>query len=203
MRILVCDDHALLAEALASRLRTRGHEVRVEVTPEDAVAAAAADQPDLCLMDLRFPGRPLGGLQAIPDLRTESPETAVLLLSAAADAKTARAALTAGAHGVAGKDIALPALERAVEQIALGRVVASEELTAGSGRASLTDRERQVIDLVAAGRSTAQIATDLTISAATVRGHVEAILGKLGVHSRLHAATLAGRRVPQQRVDTT
>lgn len=193
MNILICDDHALLAETLATRLRGRGHDVRVEHSPEAAVQAVSTAAPDVCLMDLRFPGRPRGGLDAIRAVRHVAPHTALLLLSGALTKETAAAAIAAGAHGVANKAIALTALEAAIEQIARGRAVVSEELAGGSGRMSLTAREREVLDLVAAGSSTVQIAAALDIATSTVRGHVESILSKLGVHSRLDAATLAGR----------
>jgi two-component system nitrate/nitrite response regulator NarL len=198
MRILLCDDHSLLAESLAVRLRARGHEVRVESTPEGAVEAAAADAPDLCLMDLRFPGRPRGGLDAVPELRRRAASTALILLSGAINPDIARTAVAAGAHGVASKDISLPALESTVAHIAAGRVVASPDVAPPAGRELLTPREREIVDLIAAGRSTTQIAVLLDISVNTVRGHVESAMTKLGVHSRVDAASVAGLLSPAE-----
>lgn len=200
MKVLVCDDHTMLAEGLATRLRARGHDVRVHATPEDAVRSAAASLPHLCLMDVRFPGRPHGGLDALPHLRRVSPETIVLMLSAGMTPAVARAAKARGARGVASKDISLAALERAVEAVASGRPWAPSGVVRDL-RSTLTTRELEVLDLVALGASTSQIGASMRIAPSTVRGHLEATMQKLDVHTRVDAAGLAGRVVIDLRDD--
>jgi two-component system nitrate/nitrite response regulator NarL len=202
VKVVICDDHRLLAEALAHRLRSRGHEVAVVLSPSDAHAqmqiAAKHGRPfTLCLMDLRFPDDSHAGLHALPGLRVASPETVLMLLSSALDERTAHDALAAGAHVVARKDISLAALETAVADAEDGHALAPFELVRTGKAGHLTPREREVLALVARGMSTVEIGTSLGLAASTVRGHVEAVLTKLDVTSRLHAVAMAGSTITE------
>lgn len=200
MKIAICDDHRLLAESLAHRLRSRGHEVSVTLSPPAALhllraQVARGDPFTLCLMDLRFPEGARAGLQVLPALRQATPDTVLVLLSSALDERTAHDALAAGAHVVARKDISLDALETAVAEAAAGHDLVPFDLVRAGRAGHLTPREREVLALVARGLSTVEIGDHLGLAASTVRGHVEAVLTKLDVTSRLHAVAMAGATI--------
>jgi DNA-binding NarL/FixJ family response regulator len=196
MRLVLCDHHEILAEALGAALEARGHEVlAVTTTPTAGVAAVAAHRPDVCLLDVRFP-EDLCGLDAARAIRQQYPQTKVLMLSAAADPQTVGEAAEAGVAGYVLTDQSVSEISQTLEMIAVGKAVSGPRLEprpSGHRRSkgavdALTPREKEVLALMVAGESTVQIAQAMSVTTGTVRIHVGNVLAKLGVHSRLQAA---------------
>jgi two-component system, NarL family, nitrate/nitrite response regulator NarL len=204
MKIALCDDHLVVIEALATVLRARGYDV-ITVTPDPAVAleVAASHRPDVCVLDMWFPD--CDGLETCAGIKRASPMTQVLFLSATATPAEVQAAMAAGATGYLRKDAGLERIIRAIDDIATGMVVMDAELlravldttrrkeSAALAASFLTSREHEVLSLLVEGCTTAEIASALHVSSTTARTHVQNVLGKLGVHSRLEAAAFAVR----------
>lgn len=201
MRIVLCDDHAMWLEALATALATRGHSVvATAMSPAEAVDAVADTDPDVCALDVNFPEG--NGLDAAEMIRRSSPRTRVLMLTGASQPALVSAALRAGASGLTRKDQSVDAIMHAVERVAAGATVfetqgkwpeprrpwgpGSEAARAVEG---LTTRERDVLRCLVDGRTTGEIARELGVTKNTARTHVQNILIKLGAHSRLQAAS--------------
>lgn len=205
MRILLCDDHLLLAEALESLLKIAGHEVLVTARPAEALAVAAEETPDVCVLDLGFPDG--DGLELLRALREASPEAALVVLSGQREPDLVRTAIDLGARGYLCKDVGVVEVVRAVEQVIAGEVVidplVAQALTQRRRHRSddvdwlisfLTQREREVLRRIVTGQSTEEMARDMAVTRSTARTHVQNVLQKLGVHSRLQAvAAVAGR----------
>ena len=192
--VLVVDDHPLFREGLRALLDT---------VPDMTVAGVAEDgetavrrtvelRPDVVLMDLNLPG--VGGLDATRRIVAAAPDSAVLVLTMVDDDDTVMAALRVGARGYvlkgAGQEEVLAAVRTVANQGAVfGPGVAQRVLTGGRGRArDLTDREAEILALVANGRSNAEIAHELGVSLKTVQNHVSRVLVKLQVRDRTQAA---------------
>ena len=207
IRVLVVDDHAVVREGLRSFLDLQdGIEVVGEAADgEDAVSAASRLDPDVVLMDLVMPR--LGGVAAMRLLRDRAPRARVIVLTSFLDDERILPAIRAGAAGYLLKDVEPAALARAVrgatgERATIDPTVAARLLqtlseptdpAATSGVEALTRRERQVLCLIAAGRSNKRIAYELGIAEKTVKTHVGHVLAKLGVTDRTQAALLAVR----------
>lgn len=199
MRLVLCDDHELLGQALAVALEARGHQVlAVTKTPAAGVAAVAALRPDICLLDLRFPENG-NGLDAARAIGRQYPQTKVLVLSGVADPQAVYEAAQVGVAGYIAKDQSVGEISRALEMIASGMAVFSPGLQSrGSAERrrrealdALTPREKEVLTRMVAGESTVRIATAMGVTTGTVRIYVGNVLAKLGVHSRLQAAARA------------
>jgi two-component system, NarL family, nitrate/nitrite response regulator NarL len=199
MRLVLCDDHELLAQALAVALEARGHQVlAVTTTPAAGVAAVAASRPDICLLDLRFP-EDGNGLDAARAIGQQYPQTKVLMLSGLAAPQTVDEAAKLGVAGYIAKDQSVSEICGALDMIAAGRTVFSpgpRSRGSDGGRYrraldTLTPREKEVLTLIVAGKSTVCIARAMGVTTGTVRIYVGNVLAKLGVHSRLQAAALA------------
>jgi len=204
--VVVCDDHQLFAESLACVLAEEGYEVAA-VTPDPgaAVAAVVASDAGLCVMDLHFPGQEADGIRGARMLRAARRETAVVLLTGQDDPEALAHAVAAGVRGIVRKDQDVQTVLDTVRRVAAGQVsIPSELLRRPSGRrppagdaarlaSFLTPREREVLALLAAGRSTAQVAAALGVATSTARTHIQSVLTVLGVHSRLEASALAVR----------
>lgn len=204
MRVVIAEDAAVLRELLAAMLTERGHEVCAAVGDADALrAAVAGHRPDVGVIDIRMPPTHTDeGLHAAIDIRREHPGTGVMLFSQYIETKYAMRLLAAGSAGVGYllKDRVANVAEftDALTRVAAGRTALDQVVTqlAGAGRRiealeTLTAREREVLALMAEGRSNAAIAHTLTVSAGTVEKHVAAVFGKLG----LPASEDANRRV--------
>jgi len=205
VKILLCDDHLLLAEALEALLRIAGHEVFITANPQEALAVAAAEEPDVCVIDLGFPDG--DGLELLRDVRETSPEAKIVVLSGQRDPELVRAAIDLGARGFLCKDVGVVEVERAVRQVVDGVVVidplVAQSLTHHRRRrpddiewliSFLTQREREVLRRIVTGQTTEEMARDMAVTRSTARTHVQNVLQKLGVHSRLQAvAAVAGR----------
>jgi len=202
-RVLVVDDHEVLASSLARVLDEEPDLVSVGVagTLERARAMIATTAPDVVLLDHRLPDG--DGVAAISELRALRPSTKVVVLTASAADHVLVAAIEAGASGFVSKTRSLGEVTSAVRAAATGEAVISPELLARllprlspSGRPrhqELTEREREVLGLVADGLSNAAIAERLVVSVHTVRNHVANLSAKLGAHSKLEALSIAVR----------
>lgn len=203
LRVLVVDDHQMFAESVA---RILGDEADLEVvgvvgTAEDARIAAAAAQPDVVLLDFGLPD--LDGATAARLLRDEHPSSQIVMLTGQIDDGVFAAALEAGCVGVVTKDKASSELlsavraagagELAIPPATLARLLPILRRDGQSPKPQLTAREHEVLELLAEGASTATIAQRLVVSPHTVRNHVQRILVKLEVHSKLEAVAVALR----------
>src|SRR4051812_9495172 len=119
VRLVLCDDHRLFAEAIAGALQTRGHQVVVTTAPADALRAVEEHDADICLTDVRFPDGK--GIDAVAGLRARRPACRVLVLASSADPDDVAAATAAGAVGFLVKDQPVSAIFEAVEGIAAGQ----------------------------------------------------------------------------------
>jgi two-component system nitrate/nitrite response regulator NarL len=204
VRILLCDNHRLLVEALAGALRRGGHDVVAMTTqPEEALRAAVEQDPDVCLLDVIFPGG--AGIATIAGIRATT-RSKVLVLSARCDQDAVCAALAAGASGFVGKDQSIDQILRSLDQVCAGEVIMPTKTMSptspGPGRPRppelaalrfLTNREREALRLIVEGESTKEIAQSMHVAYSTARTHVQNVLTKLGVRSRLQAAALVAR----------
>lgn len=208
IRIVVVDDQAIVRDGLVTVLGLiDGFEVVGEA--EDGVAALdliGRTLPDVVLMDLRMPR--LDGVAATERVTREQPETAVLVLTTFADGDSVQGALRAGARGYLTKDAGREQLEAAVRAVASGQTTLSpqvREAVLGSAPVardlrlrerfpSLTEREAEVLALIAEGRTNGEIAAQLYLGVATVKSHVNAVFAKLHVESRAQAVAAALHR---------
>lgn len=202
IRVLIADDHEIVREGLRMLFRDeRDIEVVAEARHSDeAVAAAEAHAPDVVLMDLVMPGA--GGIEATRRIREVSPDSQVLVLTSFVGDRQVHEALRAGAIGYLLKDVSRDDLLRAIRSVREGTPALHAEAQrqlmrdvspdpAKSILAELTDRERDVLLLIARGRSNRAIASELFLSEGTVKGYVSVILGKLEVEDRTQAALWA------------
>jgi two-component system, NarL family, response regulator LiaR len=206
IRVLLVDDHAVVREGLRTFLELQdGLEVVGEAADgEEGIRAAQRLRPDVVLMDLLMPR--LDGVGAMRALRRSLPGTRVIVLTSFADDERLLPAIRAGAAGYLLKDVEPRELARAVraahageallDPVVAARLVEAMAAPAEPGpelTARLTPREREVLDLLAAGAANKRIARELGISEKTVKTHVGHVLGKLGVTDRTQAALLAVR----------
>jgi two-component system nitrate/nitrite response regulator NarL len=200
VRIVVCDDHRLLLEALSRGLVLKGFTVVAATSsPDKAVAAVKRYRPDILLIDLGFPDG--DGLEAAREVMRNSPETRVVILTASEDEAAVLEADKLGVAGFVGKDERLDGIIAALQRAAEGKGRVDKALlertrrgVQPAGRRSpidkLTTQERVVLGCLADGLSTSEIVARLGISHTTVRSHIQSVLSKLGVHSRLQAVAM-------------
>ena len=193
----------MFASSLAHALRAEPDLLIVgqAVSLQDARTQIAAEAPDVVLLDHRLPDG--DGVSALSSLRALRPSAQVVVLTASATDRVLVAAMEAGAAGFIAKTQQLDDVIAGVRAAAQGESVVSPKLLArllprlhrqpGSSRTSLTDRERDILDLLAGGLSNADIAARLTLSVHTVRNHVANLSAKLGAHSKLEALAIAVR----------
>ncbi len=200
--VVVGDDHLVFLDALGSLLEQRSYRVTLAVSVPELVAAVAQLRPHVALVDRYFGAE--DSMAAIAGMVASSGQTKVLVVSADPDAEGVLAALRAGASGYLHKSRGISVLTAAITRVLRGEVVVDvprvamarqgvEEDDARRLTAFLTAREWQCLGLLVEGLDTAQMARRFGVSGATVRTHVQALLTKLGVHSRLEAASLATR----------
>jgi DNA-binding NarL/FixJ family response regulator len=202
-RVLIVDDHEVLAASLSQVL---DHEPDLAVvgsagTLEKARALLATTAPDVVLLDHRLPDG--DGVEAIPALLALRPEASIVVLTATTTDHVLVAAIEGGASGFVSKTRGLDEVTNAVRAAAAGESVISPEMLArllprlhkreAEPRDTLTDREREVLHLLAEGLSNAAIAERLFVSVHTVRNHVANLSNKLGAHSKLEALSIAVR----------
>ena len=214
MRVALCDENNLLLDVLGSAIRAGGHEVVARTpAPAAAVAATRTHQPDLCFIEVVFTDG--SGVDAIASMTAASPRTKVILLTDSRDERLIGRARAAGAVGVINKAQSLADLFRTLDayrqelpNTRFTRIPAQRSWTdrispgdPGWALRFLTPREWEVLDDLVAGDSTEQIARRMGVRHATARGHIQNLMDKLGVHSRLQAtalleSTLRGERRP-------
>lgn len=198
VRVLVVDDHAVVRAGLIAILESAA-DLRVVAEAgdgEQALKAFAEHRPDVVVLDLRLPV--LDGLGALVRLRQEAPAARVVLLTTYDDEEDIYRGLEAGAAGYLLKDAAPAELVASVRKVMAGRKAISPQVAERlAGRVTsreLSDREREVLGLVAEGRSNKQIGKALGIADGTVKVHVANILEKLGAQGRSEAVAVAVRR---------
>jgi DNA-binding NarL/FixJ family response regulator len=207
IRIVLAEDHAIVREGIASLLRLEADlELIAEVA--DGVAAVEACErlaPDVLLLDMRMPR--LDGLGVVRALAAAGRLPPTLVLTTFDDDPAARAVVAAGARGFLLKDISRARLVAAVRTLAAGGSMISPAVTEAVQRAiargdpgggcqadAITEREREVLRLIAAGYSNREVATTLSIAEGTVKNHVSNILIKLDARDRTHAVLRAVER---------
>ena len=207
LRVMLVEDHAMVRSAIRQAISAPDIEVVAEATTgEEALLRAPAVRPDVLLLDIDLPG--LSGLQALRELAPRLPDTKIVMLTASSAQRDLFGAVRSGASGYLTKDMTPEALQRAirgtrVHDLPMPRAMAAqvvEHLARASGSAStaaetlagygLSEREEEVLQLLADGLTDREIGTVLTISPRTVETHVSRILGKLGVRNRAEAARL-------------
>ena len=202
-RILIVDDHQLAREGLKAVLQGDGFEVvGLASNGEEAVAMVQDLLPDVVLMDIRL-GEGIDGLEATRRIAAMDVAAKVVMLTLHDTPGYVREALSSGAAGYVLKDTAIGDLRAAIDQVMAGRSAlplnlvsaAMREGTPSAGSKDITQiltaREQDVVALIAKGLTNKQIARELEISPATVKVHVERLIGKLGVADRTQAAVLA------------
>ena len=202
--LVIADDHVLVRQGIRAFLDTHD-DLNIVGEAEDAASATtlcAASKPNVALVDLVMPG---GGIAATREIRATSPDTQVVLITSFEDAPQIVAALQAGALSCLLKDVDADGLANAVRKAARGEAVLHprvagfllDALRRGGMPAgnrpldALSQRERDVLTLIAEGLSNQQIGTRLAISEKTVKTHVSNVLAKLGVSDRTQAAVFA------------
>lgn len=221
IRVLIVDDHAVVRQGLRTFLELSNRSpdggegaLPIQIVGEaangrEAIDIASSTQPDVVLLDLVMPE--LDGLQAIPKIRERSPASRVLVLTSFAEDDRILPAIRAGAQGYLLKDIAPQALAQAIRGVFAGDVqlhpVAARKLMAAAAQggaksqdqlssaaaSGLTERELEVVRLIAAGMSNRSIADRLVVSEKTVKTHVGNILDKLHLEDRTQVAIYAIR----------
>ena len=204
--LIVADDHPLYREGV---VRTLSAEADIDVagvggSADEAVSLVAGHMPDIALLDISMPG---GGLSAARRIAEAYPDVNIVMLTASEQDEDVHAALKAGAHGYVLKGVGGAELVQLVREVARGASYVSPTLAArllkeageGGGAsaaptdrlADLTDREREILLLVADGKSNKEVARTLDLQEKTVKHYMTNILRKLGVRNRVEAAVLA------------
>jgi DNA-binding NarL/FixJ family response regulator len=205
LRILIADDHPLFRKGMRTLLESEpGFDVVAEATTgEEAIALADVHQPDVILMDLQMPGKT--GLEAARTISAVSPHIQILVVTLFRDDESIFAALRAGARGYVLKDAREEEMLRAIQAVASGEAIFSPGVASriihffASSRGELpqevfpdlTNREREILELIARGEANPNIARTLSITLKTVRNHVANIYSKLQVTDRVQAVLRA------------
>jgi DNA-binding NarL/FixJ family response regulator len=205
MKILLCDDQAVIRDGLEMLLNLE-KDVQVIATAQDgaeAVELAAQKQPDIILMDLKMPG--VNGIEATRQIRAKFSNIKILVLTTYDDDEWVFDAIRAGASGYLLKDTPREKIMEAIRGTMAGKsfidpavagkllnqVASNQTQPASLLTEKLTERETDVLRLIAKGFNNGEIANQLHLSEGTVRNHVSAILEKLGVSDRTQAAVIA------------
>lgn len=197
IRILLADDHHMVRMGLKTILHLEP-DLRVvaeAATAAETIAAHADARPDVTLLDLRMPG---GGIEALRQIRAQTPQARVLIITTSALEEDIHRALTAGANGYILKSVLPAELATAIRAIHAGGTwipdAIARKLADRAASPDLSPREREVLHLLVKGLTNPEVATALGISLSTAKAHVASILEKLGVAARSEAAAEAYRR---------
>jgi DNA-binding NarL/FixJ family response regulator len=204
-RVLIIDDHRLFSEVIRSTLESMGMDViDAATTGSEGLDVARRERPDVVLVDIGLPDE--SGLSVGKKILDDLPDTKVVAVTSLIDPRAVAEAVRLGFRGYVTKDTPVNQFVSSIQAVLDGNVVMPKQLArqAAGDRSpeeqhaailikQLTERERQVLQLLAEGSSGVQIAARLSISPNTVRTHVQSILTKLQVHSRLEAAAFAVR----------
>jgi DNA-binding NarL/FixJ family response regulator len=198
IRILVVDDHPLLRDGIAALIEGQPDMdlIGQASTGSEGVSQFRSHTPDITLMDLQMPNG--NGIEAIEAIRRISPEARIIVLTTYSGDVQVLRALDAGARAYLLKNLLHTDLLDTIRAVYAGRKTMSPtlatELAEHAGMESLTPREIEVLQLIAAGNANKEIAAQLSISEETVKSRVKNILAKLNANDRTHAVTLALRR---------
>jgi two-component system, NarL family, nitrate/nitrite response regulator NarL len=196
--VVIADDHPPIIDCLSRHLASAGFSI-VGTAQDGEAALAVIEQmhPLVCVADVKMPR--IDGLELARRATASAPDTAVLLYSGVSDKGLVSDALDAGAHGFALKDAPLDDLSRAVDTVAAGGLYVDPVLAAALAirrtdeRKALSEREREVLRLLADGGSYAEIGSALFLSPDTVRAHAQRAMTKLGARTRTQAVAVALR----------
>ncbi len=198
IRVFVVEDHAVVRQGLIALLSS-APEIEVVGFAKDgqeAVSRYGSVMPDVTLMDLQMPG--MTGVEAIQQIRRTVPAARFIVLTTFDGDEDIYRAMEAGARAYLLKGMDMEELVDAIRAVNAGRgripSVIAEKLAQRVGSEELSSREVEVLERIVAGRANKEIASDLHISEATVKSHVNSLLGKLGASDRTHAAVLALQR---------
>ena len=208
MKVLLCDSHVLFTEALQRLLVERGYDALTAASPNQAAELLTAGDIDVLVMDVVYQRSETEYVSCADAVRTvvaADPQVRVVVVTATSDMEALREAVAEGAVAVAHKTQPLADLFGIIERVYAGEAVLSGQLMraamirAQSGNHSavgfLTAREREVLGRLTRGESTRTIAHEMGIAYSTARTHIQSVLDKLGVHSRLEAAAFAARHM--------
>jgi len=198
IRVLSVDDHPILREGVGALIASQ-RDMRLVAEASngrEAVERFRSHRPDITLMDLQMPD--MSGIDAIIAIRSEFPDARIIVLTTYAGYALCRRAMKAGAQAYILKGNVRKDLLDTIRAIRAGKkfihAEVAAELASHAADDSLTEREIEVLSLIAAGNSNKLVADQLAISEDTVKGHVKSILSKLGVNDRTHAVTAALKR---------
>ena len=196
--VMIADDHEVVREGLRLALLRSPHIRVVGEAPdgETAVSLAERRRPDVVIMDLRMPQ--MDGIEATEEIVARVPDSRVLVFTAYSERALLQRGLESGARGYVLKETPHDTLLKAIEKVAAGETFVDPALipslaTGRDGQEILTQREREILQLLADGMSNADVATKLFISQETVKSHVRHILAKLEADTRTHAVAIALR----------
>ena len=207
IRALIVDDHPVTREGLRTLLELSGAEAVIVVgeagSGEEAVEQVLQLEPDVVFMDVRMPG--ISGIEATKQIRKANPSTKVILITIDESRGAISEAIQAGVSGYLLKDASADALLDAAKQAVEGRAVIHPQLTKtfieevqhadeAPATTPLSKREREILQMVANGSTTKEVALDLGISPHTVKTHLERIFEKLGANDRAQAVAIAIRK---------
>lgn len=198
IRIMVIDDQAVVRQGFVSLINTvPDMEVIAEgINGQQAIDLYNQHKPDITLIDLRMPV--VGGVEAIATIRSNFPDARLIVLTTYDGDEDIYRSLQAGARGYLLKDVFFEELETAIRSVHAGSrhipAAIAMRLAERMASSDLTSREMEVLELIVRGQSNKQIGASLTISEATVKSHINNILGKLGVTDRTQAVTTALQR---------
>ena len=196
LQILVTDDHRLLREGLRSLLENQGFQVRGEAADgRTAVKLAKTLQPDAVIIDITMPG--LNGIDATKQIHQDCPEVKVIVLSMRSDSRAVLEAFAAGASAYLLKEAAFEEVVVALKVVMQGKTYLSPAIahlvvrnsvehwstSSGQMRRGISGREREILQLVAEGRSSKEMAASLYVSVKTIETHRKQIMDKLNLHS--------------------
>ncbi len=204
-RVMLVDDHKMLREGLKTSLQNLGYEIVAEArNGSEAVDLAAAIRPEIILMDVTMPG--IDGVEATRQIKERVPNIFIIILTMHSDQNILSEAIRAGANGYLVKDCSMGEIKSAIDSVVTGETVLSPHLAATvlaevrntqdkdqrKGRI-ITAREEEVLQLIADGCSTPEVAEQLYISQKTVKNHLASIYQKLDARDRTQAVLQAVR----------
>lgn len=206
MRLVICDHHRVFADTLGMVLKKKGHQVvACSSTPDDGASAVRIHEPHLFITELEFPHG--SSVTAVAAARDSSPRTRIVVLSGSKDNAAGLVAQQAGAHAFLSKRRPLKEILAKLDDVVHGKGSVFDGGPNGNGYRQepdtrrdplryLTVREREVLERLVQGQDTSSLAREMGVTYSTARTHIQNLLCKLGVHSKLEAVALAITLLP-------